>query len=201
VVTLFNKTLGYEVARPYRFGVDDATLRGSIEALAAEAHDAGFEIAEQGAAAAAPAGLTLEPMAVPAGPDARAAIALAGQLTNGRRAVIVTVWSSPIRETLSGRALAGVPLTDFRTFMADYDRMFAEGVALARDAGLENVSGETLESGAATWRAIAGAAERHAAALIVAGSRGRSGVAAALLGSVSSGFGHNAETPTLVIRS
>jgi nucleotide-binding universal stress UspA family protein len=96
---------------------------------------------------------------------------------------------------------------DFREFIADYDRLFAEaaesevaeGVALAREAGLE-ASGETLESSASTWHAIADAAERHGAALIVAGSRGRSRVASALLGSVSAGRVHKAETPTLVIR-
>ena len=139
--------------------------------------------------------------------DARAAIAGAGRLVSGRRAVIVNVWSSPIRHTLTGRALGGAPMKELRAFVTDYDGMFAEaaesevaeGVALAREAGFD-VSGETLESGGSAWHAIADAAERHGAALIVAGSRGRSRVASTLLGSVSAGLVHNAETPTLVIR-
>jgi len=140
-------------------------------------------------------------------PDARAAIARAGRLLGGRRAIVVNVWSSPIRHTLTGRALGGAPMKELRAFIADYDGMFAEaagaevaeGVALARDAGFD-ASGETLESSASTWHAIADAAERHGAALIVAGSRGRGRVASTLLGSVSSGLVHNVETPTLVIR-
>jgi nucleotide-binding universal stress UspA family protein len=140
-------------------------------------------------------------------PDARAAIARAGRLLSGRRAVIVNVWTSPVRHTLTGRALGGAPMKEFRAFIADDDGMFAEasdsevteGVALARDAGFD-VSGESLESSGSTWHALADAAERHGAALIVAGSRGRGRVASALLGSVSAGLVHNAETPTLVIR-
>jgi nucleotide-binding universal stress UspA family protein len=140
-------------------------------------------------------------------PDARAAIARAGRVLDGRRAILVNVWSSPVRHTLTGRALGGAPMKEFRAFITDYEGIFAEladsevaeGVELARAAGFD-VSGESLESGASTWHAIADAAERHGAALIVAGSRGRSRVAAAVLGSVSAGLVHNAETPTLVIR-
>jgi nucleotide-binding universal stress UspA family protein len=140
-------------------------------------------------------------------PDARAAIARAGRLVSGRRAVIVHVWSSPVRHTVTGRALGAAPMKEFRAFIADYDSIFAEaaesevaeGVALARDAGFD-VSGESLESSGSTWHAIADAAERHDAAVIVAGSRGRGGVKSALLGSVTSGLVHNAETPTLVMR-
>jgi nucleotide-binding universal stress UspA family protein len=44
------------------------------------------------------------------------------------------------------------------------------------------------------------AADDAGAALIVAGSRGRGGIASALLGSVSSGLAHNAGRPTLIVR-
>jgi nucleotide-binding universal stress UspA family protein len=43
------------------------------------------------------------------------------------------------------------------------------------------------------------ASDRHAT-VIVAGSRGRGGLASTILGSVSSGLVHNAETPVLVVR-
>ena len=141
-------------------------------------------------------------------PDARAAITGAGRLVSGRRAMVVHVWSSLFRHTSTGRSGAEAPTEGLRAFAAEYESMFAEaaeseaaeGVALARDAGFD-ASGETLESDGSAWHAIADAAERHRAALIVAGSRGRGRVASALLGSVSSGLVHNAETPTLVIRS
>jgi nucleotide-binding universal stress UspA family protein len=138
---------------------------------------------------------------------ARAAIAATGRFLDERPATIVNVWSSPMRNTLSGRALAGGPIDDLRAFSADYEQLFAEsaasvveeGVALAREAGL-NASGETIESGGGAWRALAEAATDRGAAVIVAGSRGRGGLASTILGSVSSGLVHNAETPTLIVR-
>ena len=137
---------------------------------------------------------------------ARAAIAAAGRLVSGRQATIVNVWNSPMRNTLSGRALAGAPVDELRAFSADYEQLFAdaaasvveEGVALARAAGLD-AAGETIESGSGAWRALADAASERRAAVIVAGSRGRGGLASTILGSVSSGLVHNAETPALIV--
>jgi nucleotide-binding universal stress UspA family protein len=138
---------------------------------------------------------------------ARAAIAAAGRLLRGRQATVVNVWNSPMRNTLSGRALAGAPVEDMRIFSAEYEQLFAdaaasvveEGVALAREAGLD-AAGEAVESGAGAWRALAAAAGDRGAAVIVAGSRGRGGLASTILGSVSSGLVHNAETPALIVR-
>jgi len=139
-------------------------------------------------------------------PGARAAIARAGALLPGRAAVVAHVWHSPIRHTVSGRALGHAPLGELREFIGDYDAMFQaiaadvadEGAALAREAGLD-ATAETIESPAGVWRALAEAAGRLGAPVIVAGSRGRGGVASALLGSVASGLVHNASTPSLVV--
>ena len=138
---------------------------------------------------------------------ARAAIGVAGRILPGRRATIVHVWNSPMRHTLSGRALAGAPVDEVREFSADYEQLFADesasvvqqGVALARGAGLD-ASGEAIESGSGAWRALAEVANDRGAAVIVAGSRGRGGLASTILGSVSSGLVHNAETPALIVR-
>jgi len=138
---------------------------------------------------------------------ARAAIAAAGRLLPGRRAIVVHVWNSPMRNTLSGRALAGAPIGALREFSADYEQFFAdaaasvveEGVGLAGEAGLD-ASGEAIESGSGAWRALAEVASDRSVAVIVAGSRGRAGLAATILGSVSSGLVHNAETPALIVR-
>jgi nucleotide-binding universal stress UspA family protein len=138
---------------------------------------------------------------------ARAAVAAAGRLLPGRRATIVNVWNSPMRNTLSGRALAAAPVGELREFSADYEQLFAdaaasvveEGVALAHEADLD-ASGEAIESGAGAWRALAEVATERGAAVIVAGSRGRGGLASTILGSVSSGLVHNAETPALIVR-
>ena len=138
---------------------------------------------------------------------ARAAIAVTGRLLRGRRAMIVHVWNSPMRHTLSGRALAGAPVGGLRELSADYEQVFADaansvvkqGVALAREAGLD-ASGEAIESGSGAWRALAEVASDRQAAVIVAGSRGRGGLASTIFGSVSSGLVHNAETPALIVR-
>ena len=138
---------------------------------------------------------------------ARAAVSAAGRLLRGRRASIVHVWSSPMRHTLSGRALAGGPVDALRTFSADYEQLFAdaaasvvdEGVVLAREAGFD-ASGDAIESGSGAWRALAEAARDRGAAVIVAGSRGRGGMASTILGSVSSGLVQNAETPALIVK-
>jgi nucleotide-binding universal stress UspA family protein len=139
---------------------------------------------------------------------ARAAIAAVGRLLSGRRAIVVHVWNSPMRNTLSGRALAGAPLSELREFSAEYEQYFAdvaasvveEGVGLAVEADLD-ASGEAIESGAGAWRALAEVAGDRGAAVIVAGSRGRGGLASTILGSVSSGLVHNAETPALIVPS
>jgi nucleotide-binding universal stress UspA family protein len=145
-------------------------------------------------------------IAYDASPAARAAIAAAGRLLTGRPAVIVNVWYSSIRHTLTGRALADGPIADLRKLAGDYEQFFAEaaasvveeGVSLAREAGLD-ASGEPIESGSGAWRVLERAATDHGAAVIVCGSRGRGAVASTVLGSVSSGLVHNVETPTLVV--
>jgi nucleotide-binding universal stress UspA family protein len=137
---------------------------------------------------------------------ARSATAAAGRLLRGQQVMVVHVWNSPMRHTLSGRALAGAPLGELREFSADYEQVFAdaaasvveEGVALAREAGF-GASGEAIESGSGAWRALAEAASDGNATVIVAGSRGHGGLASTILGSVSSGLVHNAETPVLVV--
>jgi hypothetical protein len=60
-----------------------------------------------------------------------------------------------------------------------------------------NPSPANAEAGPA--RAIATAAEDHDAALVVVGSRGRSQLEAAVLGSVSYGVLHLSRRPTLVV--
>jgi nucleotide-binding universal stress UspA family protein len=140
-------------------------------------------------------------------PGARAAVAAAGRLLEGRKALIAHVWNSPMRNTLSGRALSGAPLEEVREITADYEQIFAdaaasvleEGVASAREAGLE-ATGEAIESGSGAWRALAETASARGAALIVAGSRGLGGLGSTIFGSVSSGLVHNAETPALIVR-
>jgi nucleotide-binding universal stress UspA family protein len=140
-------------------------------------------------------------------PAANEAIAAAGRLLAGRTALVVHVWESPLRHSVSGRTLSAAPLTEIREFTEDFETWFREtaeavaeeGVELARAAGLE-ARGEAVESGSTAWRVLTATAETRDAAVVVAGSQGHGRVASVLLGSVSAGLVHHAERPVLVIR-
>ena len=141
-------------------------------------------------------------------PAADEAVAAAGLLLPGRTALVVHAWESPLRNSLSGRALSGVPVTEISDFTDDFEiwmrevaeATVADGVGLARQAGLD-ASGEAVESSSTVWRVLTATAETRDAGLIVAGSQGHGRVASVLLGSVSAGLVHHAERPVLIIRA
>ena len=81
-----------------------------------------------------------------------------------------------------------------------------EGAELARGSGFETrpvahpALGRPAERIEGTvWQAVIDIADREYAGVIVLGSRGRSGVKAVLLGSVSYGVVHNASRPVLTV--
>jgi nucleotide-binding universal stress UspA family protein len=141
-------------------------------------------------------------------PAADDAIAAAGRLLAGRAVQVVHAWESPMRHSVSGRALSSAPLTEIREVSADVETWLREaaeatvedGVGLARQAGLD-ASGEAVESSSAAWRVLTATAETRDASVIVAGSQGHGRVASVLLGSVSAGLVHHAERPVLIIRA
>ena len=139
-------------------------------------------------------------------PAADEAVAAAGRLLPGRRALVIHAWESPLRHSLSGRALSGVPVTEIGEFTEDLETWLretaeatvADGVELAKKAGLD-AAGEAVESSSTAWRVLTATAETRDATVIVAGSQGHGGVASVLLGSVSAGLVHHAERPVLVV--
>ena len=141
-------------------------------------------------------------------PTADEAIAIAGRLLPGGPALVVHAWESPLRHSMSGRALSGAPLAEIREFTGDFETWVREvavatvedGVGLARNAGLE-ASGEAVESSSSAWRVLTATAETRDAAVIVAGSQGHGRVASVLLGSVSAALVHHTERPVLIIRA
>jgi nucleotide-binding universal stress UspA family protein len=139
-------------------------------------------------------------------PSARVAVAVATRLFPGHAAIVATVWESPIRESLSGKALLSAPVEELRELTAELDAWFGDrardtaetGAALAREHGLE-AQPLPVEARSAAWRGLVAAARSSDAAVIVAGSRGRGSVASSILGSVSAGLVHNADLPVLVV--
>jgi nucleotide-binding universal stress UspA family protein len=138
--------------------------------------------------------------------DAKAAVRQAGELFAGRGAVVLNVWESA--DGLAGSARIALPGSVVREALAALDdaareeaeAIAAEGAALARDGGLAAVSA-AAKAEAGVSSAILAQAERHQAAAIVLGSRGRSPVKAAILGSVSSAVTARSVRPVLVVRA
>lgn len=138
---------------------------------------------------------------------ARNAIETAARCFPGREAIVVHGWSSPLTRSYPGTALSLVPVSDVQELTDDLTDLLAAsaqdcaeaGAALAAEAGLA-ARGVEFECGPGAWRALRDVASREGAAVIVAGSGGRGAVRSAVLGSVSSGLAHNAETPVLIVR-
>jgi nucleotide-binding universal stress UspA family protein len=105
------------------------------------------------------------------------AITVAGQLLYGRPALV-----------------CHVPHGDERTA----DQVVADGVQLARTAGLDATPMVEREQ-RKVWRALLAAADRRGASLIAVGAQGLSGLGRAILGSVSTALVHRSPIPVLVV--
>lgn len=134
---------------------------------------------------------------------ARRAVERAGAVLQPGPAVVVCVWL-PLEQAAPAATLgasAGLVIAGARELdTAARERaeaVAAEGAELARAAGFD-AEARAIEGGASPWHAIVHCAEQLDASVIVTGSRGRSSVAAALLGSTAQGVLHHAGRPVLV---
>jgi nucleotide-binding universal stress UspA family protein len=137
---------------------------------------------------------------------ARAAIERAGQVLRPAPAVVVTVWST--LEAAAPSALLALPSGVVAEAVSDIDTatreaaeaIAAEGAELAGAVGFEARPRAVRGSGVVFAALIACADELDATAIVL-GSRGRSTLAATLLGSVSTGVLHHTTRPVLVARA
>jgi nucleotide-binding universal stress UspA family protein len=135
-------------------------------------------------------------------PHARAAIAHAGETLRPGPAVVATAWTSftdsaprfvlrdAVRPVVDDLDIAG---------REEAEELAAEGAELARTAGFD-AQPRAVRAGGPFFAALLELADDIDARVIVAGSRGRSSVAAAVLGSVSTGILHHTTRPVLLVR-
>jgi len=149
-----------------------------------------------------------------------AAIEAAAGVLGGGPAVVVCVWESAgsmlLRHPVPGNALG----RDLREITEDVvgeldggvaERAQAtadEGAELARAAGFDAqalarraLGGAAERAEVTVWQAVIEVADEQDASVIVVGSRGRSAVRSAVLGSVSYGVVHHSTRPVLVVPS
>ena len=130
-------------------------------------------------------------------PSAASAIAEAAALFPGRRALVLSVWSSPIGMAVHGMATEAHEHREEQRRIASAHA--SEGCELARAAGLQADPITASGSREGTPQAILDAADEHDAGVIVVGARGLGGLQALFLGSVSEAVVRHARRPVLVV--
>jgi nucleotide-binding universal stress UspA family protein len=133
--------------------------------------------------------------------DAERAIELAGALFEPQVAAVLNVWESWAAQVPALAGLSGTVGGMAHELDAIADEQSTErtsaGVNLAEQAGFE-VSGLSERATGPVWSNILEIAAERACSAIVVGSRGLTGISAAL-GSVSNGVVHHSRRPVLVV--
>jgi nucleotide-binding universal stress UspA family protein len=135
--------------------------------------------------------------------NARRAVQYAGRFLATTRAVVLTVWSpaqrvpQPASVDLDGPPDPAEP-DDHDIAYTDAQRTNAEGVTLAREAGLAADPLCAAITGT-VWGTIIGAADDLDAALIVTGTRGTTGLRSLLQSSVADNVLRRGGRPVLIV--
>jgi len=139
-------------------------------------------------------------------PHARAAIERGTALVRPGPAVVATAWTS--FEDAAPAALLALPGDVVRGAVDDLDaanreaaeKLAAEGAELARAAGFD-AEPRAVRAADAFFVALITLADEIDASAIVMGSRGRSRLAATLLGSVSTGVLNHTRRPVMIVKA
>jgi nucleotide-binding universal stress UspA family protein len=123
-----------------------------------------------------------------------------------RPCAVVAVWDSTT--AVAPASLLAIPAGVAQEACAKVDEASERQATELANEGAERLRAQGIEAGVHplkshgnTWSAIVAFAEQHDAEVVVVGSRGRSGVKSALLGSVSNGVVHHSSRPVLVVQS
>lgn len=135
---------------------------------------------------------------------AKVAIEAAGRLFPAQSTVVLSVWRS-MAAAAPATLIAipsGVAAEACRQLDLDAEQqavaLAAEGAAAATAVGLDAAS-VAVRSDGQVWASIVDAAQTRNAQAVVVGSRGRSAVKSALLGSVANGVVHHCSQPVVVV--
>ena len=133
--------------------------------------------------------------------SAKRAIEVAGELLDPQPALVLHFWDSWVAEapalaalsrTVEGMATELDEIADEQS-----SKLTDDGVELAEQSGFD-ATGLSERAVGPGWMAVRDAANQHACSAIVVGSRGLTGISAAL-GGVSNGVVHNSRRPVLVV--
>ncbi|MFC8526386.1 universal stress protein [Nocardia sp. NPDC057227] len=137
--------------------------------------------------------------------NAKRAITYAGRFLSAERAVVLTAWEPMVRQAARLSGLSGVmqpewvPEDEIEDIAyQDARAVNAEGLHLAQLAGL-NAEARTEESSTTIWNAIVECADELDVDIIVAGTRGSTGLRALLRSSVADAVLKHCHRPVLLV--
>lgn len=137
--------------------------------------------------------------------NARRAVEYAGRFLAANRAVVLTAWEPMVRQAARLSGLSGVMQPEWMTddqiedvALVDARNINAEGVRLAKLAGL-NAEARTVECSTTIWTAIVEIADELNVDIIVAGTRGATGIRALMHSSVADAVLKHCHRPVLMV--
>ncbi|WP_067830856.1 universal stress protein [Nocardia inohanensis] len=137
--------------------------------------------------------------------NARRAVEYAGRFLAANRAVVLTAWEPMLRQAARLSGISGVMQPDWVTdeeiediAFTDAKTVNAEGVKLAKLAGL-NAEARTVECTTTIWTAIVEVADELDVDIIVAGTRGATGIRALMHSSVADAVLKHCHRPVLMV--